>query len=224
MKALHKSSSGFTLLELLIAMTLLGFILALLFGGLHLGSRSWDAGDARAEKSTRLTLLQEFLRRELNQVTPYFWKNTVNPELAFDGEQNRLNMVAPIAVHLGPGGLFLLALGLDDNKLVLMQAPPDSDSKDFSALDESEKVVLADHVESLDFAYFGAESRDAEPRWTDHWSTQDTPQRLPYLIRIRIRFSDGQVWPDLVVAPVIGQDTGCVWDDLANRCVSGAAT
>jgi hypothetical protein len=79
-------------------------------------------------------------------------------------------------------------------------------------------------VETLDFAYFGAESKDAEPQWTDQWESQDTPQRLPYLIRIRIKFDNGQVWPDLVVAPVIGPETGCTWDDLANRCVGGAAS
>ena len=43
--------AGFTLLELLIAMSLLGFILALLFAGMRLGARSWDAGEARVEKS-----------------------------------------------------------------------------------------------------------------------------------------------------------------------------
>lgn len=221
MNTATRKISGFTLLELLIAMTLLGFILALLFGGLRLGSRSWDAGDARAEKTTHLTLVQEFLRRELSQVTPYFWKKVANPDLAFVGESNSLMMVGPVAVHLGPGGLFLLGLSLDDDKLVMRQAAPDSDSTDFSALDESEKIVLADHVEGLDFAYYGAETKDAEPQWTDNWKSQDTPQRLPYLIRVRVTFNDGQVWPDLVVSPLIGPNTGCMWDSLANHCVSG---
>lgn len=221
MKAASKKTSGFTLLELLIAMTLLGFILTLLFGGLRLGSRSWDAGDARGEKTTHLTLLQEFLRRELSQVTPYFWKNKANADLAFIGEPNSLMMVAPLAVHLAPGGLFLLGLNPDDGKLVMRQAIPDADSADFSALDDAEKIVLADHVEDVAFAYYGAETKDADPQWTDHWKSQDTPQRLPYLIRVRITFDDGQVWPDLIVAPMIGQYTGCTWDNLANRCVSG---
>ena len=39
---------GFTLLELLIAMTLLGLLMLGLFGGLRLGARVWEAGDARA--------------------------------------------------------------------------------------------------------------------------------------------------------------------------------
>ncbi|BBJ23820.1 prepilin-type N-terminal cleavage/methylation domain-containing protein [Candidatus Nitrotoga sp. AM1P] len=218
------SVTGFTLLELLIAMSLLGFILALLFGGMRLGARSWDAGEMRAENSTHLALLQGFLRRELSQVTPFHWKKKADMNLAFVGQPDSLKLVAPIAVRLGPGGLFLISLELvqdkDIGQLVMRRVIPDADSVDFTALENAEKIVLADHVEELSFAYFGAETKDAEPQWRDQWGNRDTQQRLPYLIRVRVKFSNGRVWPDLVVAPLIGSDTGCMWDSATNRCVS----
>jgi prepilin-type N-terminal cleavage/methylation domain-containing protein len=37
---------GFTLLELLVAITLLGLLMAALFGGLRLGARVWETADA----------------------------------------------------------------------------------------------------------------------------------------------------------------------------------
>ncbi len=215
------NAAGFTLLELLIALTLLGFILALLFGGLRLGSRSWDAGELRSEQSTHLALVQGFLRRELSQVYPFRWKKKVNSELAFAGESNRLRFVAPIAARLGPGGLYLVSLeqvrDKDGSQLVLKRSIPEPDSGDFNELDNAEKVVLAEQVESVSFAYYGAETKDAEPLWSDKW---DNPKLLPYLIRIRVKFSNGRDWPDLVAPALIGPDTGCMWDSKVNRCVN----
>lgn len=224
----HRSLSGFTLLEMLIAMTLLGFILALLFGAMRLGSRSWDAGELRSGNTTHLALLQGFLRREFNQTTPYFWKKKTDNALAFIGEPAKVRLVAPVVARLGPGGLYLLSLELADSKdsregkqLIMKRAIPSNDSIDFTALEQAEKVVLAEQVESLSFAYFGAADKTADPTWVDKWENVGTPQRLPYLIRMRVKFSNGRIWPDLVVAPLIGADTGCVWDSAANRCVNG---
>lgn len=217
----QRRAGGFTLLEMLIAMTLLGFILALLFGGLRLGSRSWDAGEARSTNSTHLALVQGFLRRELSQVHPFRWKKKVDTELAFEGESAKLRFVAPVSARLGPGGLYLISLELvtdkEGSQLVMKRVIPEPDSTDFSALDSAENVVLAEHVESISFAYFGAETKEAEPQWADKW---DSPKFLPYMIRMKVKFSNGRDWPDLVVTPLIGPDTGCVWDNQTSRCVN----
>lgn len=219
----HRKAGGFTLLELLIAITLLGFILALLFGGMRLASRSWDAGELHSGHSTHLSLLQGFFRRELSQIHPYRWKKKTATEMAFTGEPTRLRFVAPIAARLGPGGLYLVSLEQvrdgESSQLVMRRAIPESDSGDFTALENAEKVVLAEQVETLAFSYYGAESKDAEPRWSDKWAN---PTLLPYLIRIRIRFNNARSWPDLVVAPQIGgdasEDPACKW---VPGCVNG---
>lgn len=217
-------AAGFTLLELLIAMSLLGFILALLFAGMRLGARSWDAGEALAEKSAHMAALQGFLRRELSQAVPYKWKKKPDMNLAFIGQPGFIRLVAPISVRSGPGGRFQIGLDLaqenERGQLVMRTAMPDLNTVDFSALANAAPTVLAEQVAELSFAYFGADNKDAPPYWREQWGNQETEQRLPLLIRVRIRFRDGRAWPDLVVAPMVGPDTGCIWDNLLNRCVS----
>ncbi|MBL8254338.1 MAG: type II secretion system protein, partial [Candidatus Competibacter sp.] len=61
----HKSwsrQSGFTLLELVVAITLVGLILVVLYSGLRLGLNGSDSGEQRAEATNRLRLAYEFLR------------------------------------------------------------------------------------------------------------------------------------------------------------------
>ncbi|MCB1809457.1 MAG: prepilin-type N-terminal cleavage/methylation domain-containing protein, partial [Candidatus Competibacteraceae bacterium] len=59
--------SGFTLLEMLIAMVLLGMVLVVIYGGLNTSMKSWDKGNERAELINELRLVQEFLRTQLRQ-------------------------------------------------------------------------------------------------------------------------------------------------------------
>lgn len=218
-------ASGFTLLELLIAMTILGFMMTLLFGALRLSGRSWDAGERRAGHVTHAALLQAFLWRELRLIHPFRWKNQVDAALAFRGEADRLRFVAPIAAQAGGGGLFLLALelertpGKDSRRLILKRALPQPVSKDFAALEQAEQVVLAEEISALNLSYFGPDDKSADPQWQDRWTDR---KRLPYLIRLRLKFDNGRDGTDLVVAPLIGQESGCVWDARLARCVEAS--
>ena len=48
------TAAGFTLVEILVAITLLGLLMAALFGGVQLGVRAWEASEARLDDSSRL--------------------------------------------------------------------------------------------------------------------------------------------------------------------------
>ena len=216
MMGAHK---GFTLLELLIGMVLLGLILTLLFGGLRLGARSWDSGDKRIDDSTQLRAIHGFMRRELSMVFPLRWKNELDTRLAFAGEHDALKFVAPLPVQVNGGGLYLLGLELengdDGQRLIMKHALTNPAVKDFSSLEQGDKSVLVDHVENMAIAYFGAVTAESEPGWQEKW---DDPQRLPLLVRIRVKLKSGRDWPDLVVAMIA--EKGCIWDSFHKRCVN----
>lgn len=104
MSPCQEKQRGFTLIELLIAMTLLAFILTLLFAGLRLGSRSWDAAELRTGESERLRVAHGVIRNELAQAYPMKWRNVVDAGIAFSGEADAVRFVAPLPVRIGEGG------------------------------------------------------------------------------------------------------------------------
>ena len=61
---------GFTLVELLLAVTLLSMLLALAYGGMRAATRATDRGQQVLEESGRLRMAHQFVRKQLNQAIP----------------------------------------------------------------------------------------------------------------------------------------------------------
>lgn len=199
---------GFTLLELLISLTLLGFILVLLFGGLRLGVRSWDASQQQVDALNSVRSLESFLRREMSVAQPYRWKASPSQQVAFLGERDKLSFVAPLPSRLDGGGLYAISIELEQQgnakRVLLRYIPVNSQMQDFSVLTQSTPMVLAGaelaNVQDIWLSYFGQENELAAPRWMNRWENSRT---LPELIRIQVRSPNGGEWPDFVVAPML---------------------
>ncbi|MDX1626808.1 MAG: prepilin-type N-terminal cleavage/methylation domain-containing protein, partial [Wenzhouxiangellaceae bacterium] len=64
------AASGFTLVELLVATALIGLIMAMAYGGFRAGIRASDSGEALIERTNRLRVVHDFVRRQLSQARP----------------------------------------------------------------------------------------------------------------------------------------------------------
>lgn len=199
-------AAGFTLLELLISITLLGFILVLLFGGLRLGVRSWDAVQQKVDVLNSVRSIESFLRREMEMTHPYRWKGALGQPLAFLGERHKISFVAQLPGRIGTGGLYAVSLELEQNavgqRLVWRHTPITSTMRDFSVLTQASEMVLAsselNSIDDIWLTYFGSAGDSTVPTWMDRW---DSKTSLPALIRIQVKFATGAEWPDFIVAP-----------------------
>ncbi len=202
---------GFTLLELLISITLLGMILVLLFGGLRLGVRSWDAVQQQVDNLNTVRSVESFLRREMSQTQPYRWKAGTGQRLAFVGERNKVNFVAQLPARIGGGGLYAISLEIESDangkRLVWRHVPLSPLVQDFTAVSMVPKMILAgaelSAVDDIWLTYFGRLNDSTAPAWLDRWES-DT--RLPTLINVQVRFAGGTEWPDFVVAPLLASE------------------
>lgn len=107
-------SHGFTLVELLIALSLIGIITLLLFSGLRLGSRSWEAVDTVSERVADLRIARNFIERTLRQTRALSVVFDGVELPVFAGDAEALEWVAPLSEHVGIPGLYILRLTLEE--------------------------------------------------------------------------------------------------------------
>jgi general secretion pathway protein J len=198
--------AGLTLIELLVAITLLGLLMAALFGGLQLGARAWERSEERLDQSTRLQVVQDFLRDRLLQAYPLVADDEVGAAgLTFEGTADQLRFVTMMPEHLGAGfAEFVLAQDdqSDAKDLVVRWRRFDWPALGPVPEEDAQVKVLLARIEFLEISYFGVAGRDQVASWHDQWQGA---RAIPELIRIRVGFApeDHRRWPDLVVHPMV---------------------
>lgn len=214
---LGAQNHGFTLVELLVAITLLGMLMAALFGGLRLGARVWETADERLDASMRTQVVQDFIRQRLAEMLPL---ETIPPELAaearsepaFIGTTAAMRFASPLPEHLG-AGVYLMELALAEGgavdgtgSLVLRWRPFEADGQALEEVAPEERVLL-ENVQALELAYFGTIDPAQPPGWWQGWEGQ---AHLPRLISVRLLFPerDPRAWPELIVQPMLDRALG----------------
>jgi general secretion pathway protein J len=203
---------GFTLLELLVAITLLGLLMAALLGGLRLGARVWETGEDRLQASARVQVVQDFLRQRITEALPYevsMLAEGGQPEFAFRGAADEVRFAGALPEQLGAGVYLMqltLAEGGEDGRrrdLVLRWQPLDPEGESPEDPPEPEERILLEGVDGLELAYFGTYVQREAPAWWPDWpSEQDA---FPGLVRIQVVFAEDDLrrWPELVIHPTV---------------------
>lgn len=222
MKRAAGRSRGFTLLETVVALTLLAVMLGMLFAGLRTGLRAWDAGLARAERADHLLLAVGFVRRELEAAFPWRLKDPMAVRLAFLGEGERVRFVSSRPAQLGAGGLAFVSFAFEparggerNGRLVMRRAFAAANEADLASLEEAQPFTLLEGVTAARFSYFGAPNDVTAPAWADAWQAL---QRMPSHVRVELELGERRLEP-LVVALRLGEEAGCHEAMFQRQCV-----
>ena len=195
-------ATGFTLVELLLSITLMSILLGLTYSGLRAATRSAERGEIILAAGGGVRATHQFVRRQLNQMLPLAFAvvdDLNDMRIVFLGDAKSIQYVAPMPGYLGSGGpqvqLLELANGDDGGILqfrhALLQGYEDSD------LLERDPVILLEGVESAGFEFLGRDEEGVLTPWMSSW---DQPDRLPVAVRLNIELSEDihLQWPDLV--------------------------
>jgi general secretion pathway protein J len=196
-----KAARGFTLIEVLIAMTLLSVMVVLLFGSLRICAQSWELGEQKISEVNEIAVVYQFFQRHLTTTEPLWNDFSVDEEsLAFQGKVQSLAFVSAFPASAGRSGqqLFFLQVQEEDrDKIIKVSVTP------FFPVAEGEEwqhedVVLIRHVSDFALAYYGNDDESGQALWQDEWLEKDV---LPQLIKIRIKLENATYWPDMLIQP-----------------------
>ena len=212
---LEGGSAGFTLVELLVSMTLLGMLSLVLFSGLHFGRSVWQASETKTAAVDRIRAFQATLATELARAYPEIDQTNAGEaaKVKFEGEKDRVSFLTPSPANSGLLVQTTLRPELIGDRLHLIEARQLELSR---ARGEATTNAHLPAISSVHLSYFGSVKDNEAPDWHDSWSNQ---AKLPDLVRVQVTFDDHRLaWPDLIVKPRVEADVTCTFDPLARAC------
>ncbi|MBR1241921.1 prepilin-type N-terminal cleavage/methylation domain-containing protein [Bradyrhizobium sp. AUGA SZCCT0274] len=211
--------AGFTLVELLVGLALFSLLVTLLFGNIRFGLHAWQKGGANAELFERSMISQDLLRRMIGNLYPMsLGGGAVQSRIDFDGTKEAISFLGNAPTVASGGGRYRFKIVIerrqDQSDLVLTSRPELADPQDTSM---AASTLLLQGIERAEFSYFGEAGSERSLQWNDNWANRGD---IPKLVRVRVAFRSGntRVWPELVIAPRVLADVGCIYDPISMRC------
>ncbi len=192
-------SPGFTLIEMILAITIFSMVIAIIFSSFRLGLGAWEKGEKDIEFFQRVRAVSDLLSRQIRSTYPYEITpgtfDTHKRFYAFFGKSDSLKFVSYANLQKRSGGLSLVEIWADDGK-GLMQGENAalvsnlSDLDDIALRDEDRSLVICPDVEKIEFRYFDRKKKDDEGDWLERWDPKDKKKRLPLFVEIKLVFKD----------------------------------
>ncbi|MCK4533901.1 MAG: prepilin-type N-terminal cleavage/methylation domain-containing protein [Syntrophobacterales bacterium] len=196
---------GFTLLELLISLTILSLITLLVFGAFRIGIRAWEKGERNIDGRQRERIVLDLIKRQLASIPV----DTVKGEkaLALKGDSKSVEFVSDI--HLVPGDKFGMVyvkyrveegedsgeiLSFSEKNVVMMMG------KDADMDDSDDLFIELLRGAGMVFEYLKNYTDEETPQWQESWNSEDDPG-FPVAVRITLTRSDDDI-PICVIARI----------------------
>ena len=166
---------GYTLLELLLSISLIVIIITIVGGAIRLGYRSSDAGEKKIDLLERLRTSFRTIDVQLQSEIPLTHEGENGREFYFKGDEKSLQFSTNYSVWDGRRGYVL----------ALYRIEPDGYGKQVMHLSENtiglegkRETRLFDNLDDIYFEYFNKDTSN-EDKWISRWTeTNDIPQRV----------------------------------------------
>jgi general secretion pathway protein J len=187
------SKRGFTLIEVMVALTLLGLITTLLASGTGLGLDIAGRGSARAEAVRMARIERDVFRSQLQGALPFHYRtqdgdNRID-HIAFEGESDHIRFVSRDGILDGPDGLprwvELRPEKAPDTQTKLVVEERRIQSPDNLPAETSTARAEMRSCSDLRFEYL--DTTGEKPQWLPAWTGTDRKAPLPFAIRLQCK-------------------------------------
>lgn len=190
-----RGEEGFTLIETILALSILVVMLGLVISSLRLGYRSWEKGEGAVDGAASRRFIAMRFSEDAGSMYLYVQKNDVGASYPFSGLEHELGFVTVHRTGMtgAPwgGARYVLYTAGEGGLTVTEKTVPFSYERKHR---EEKPFVLEAEVKSVSFEYMG------EDGWVKRWDVM-AGKRLPAAVRARFSFNnDGR--PLVVTVPV----------------------
>jgi prepilin-type N-terminal cleavage/methylation domain-containing protein len=188
---------GFTLIEVVVTLTILSFILLIIFGAFRLGLSAWERGEWVKEEYQKVRIVTQLISHQIRSIVPYKIKTekTEGSYLAFEGKPRSLKFVSTLSLKATQPEGFVYSIyefkegGKEGGRLILYEQK--ALNKDFFEEGPNEElaVSLFEGISDVRFEYYqeGDPAKDREGGWVDEWNTKEE-KALPRALKMTITY------------------------------------
>jgi prepilin-type N-terminal cleavage/methylation domain-containing protein len=211
--------TGFTLMEMLIAVTLVAMMAVGLWAALRISIRSWSRGSEFIDADQRHRTIQDMVQKQIASTYGLYAPADIQqggaPYLIFSGTENSIQFVSLNSLRfLESPGLTLVHYEVaqdstGDYSLVEKEARYTGWLPDQEAAESfSEATPLFQKLSSCTFEYFDPGDNDNPPQWRREWDGQKMG-RLPWAVSMTMIFRDprGNSLNRHMVVPIQAQES-----------------
>jgi general secretion pathway protein J len=209
-----KNKQAFTLIELIISMTIIAVILVIIFGAFRIGIRAWEKGEKDIDKQQRYRIVLDLIQRQLTSIT--YKKAQINDidQLILKGDAKSFEFTSHVS--LKPENKFGIVYAKymitedhkNNEKLIFYEKNMVLFDKDFKFsdidLNSFFELIPYAHGISLEYLKPPEQGLEEEAKWQDKWDPE-SDQGFPLAVKL-IVIDEPEATPLVVIAPLYQQE------------------
>lgn len=174
--SLRRESRGFTLLELMISIAMLGIIVVIVAGALKLGVQSVEKGERRIEALERIRTSLNTVEAQIQSLTGLTYDDNGEKKSYFKADRDSLQFSTNYSIWGGQKGNTVVSytVGTDNNGKQSMKA-----SETIVGMSNARETWLMGSFDKIYFEYFSKGPTDEKGSWTDNWTDDvNIPEKI----------------------------------------------